>query len=877
MKTLRRYEFSERLAEILGASRRDLRVRVTLMVTEGLAPPGPRGPGAPPATPEYAADLLIGVMAAPQQTDTVEAIRCYRELEPGAGEAPAPGVSIGAPSSRGTPPDNASLPSALGQLRFGAALARLLDQARDARTRTALARELFGVWVSRGFPAAAVQLAAWSQGRRAVVTQRYELTQDNPPPAWLDPARGGVADPGLFHSVFLPVSKLIEIGSLTAHPDDERKSRMIDLDQTITRIADLARNRRHRPAWEKFLAAARKARAWAEKIEARPSRLTEVSAFGSNPGNLRMLAYVPPNLPQSAPLVVVLHGCTQTAASYDFGTGWSTLADRYGFALLLPEQRRTNNPLRCFNWFRPEDYERDGGEPQSVRQMIEWMVASHGIDRSRIYVSGVSAGAAMTSVMLATHPELFAGGAIIAGLPYRCATGLQEGFECIFQGRSRTASEWGDLIRSATPHSGAWPKISVWHGAADSTVKPMNAEEIIKQWTDVHRIAPAPTIQTSIDGHPYRVWQNADGDDVLEAYTITGMAHGVPIDPNGEGGCGTAAPFILDVGISSTHHIARFWGLTQLRPEAGQAPAPLELMTPQRATARPVGAPNDTGDRDGATMAQAGDADAAAHAGTDADRADSASANLQKIIAGALDAAGLLGGRGNESGRRGGMLPIVDLPKILSTSFEAAGLLKPRPGASTSDTSSQGTRAETSGGIDIAAILAASFEAAGLLKSGRDGRAGQESGGLAASGWEGHGWEISSEPPPRAGAGAVLFGHAASGKGAVGKTVLSVTRPFQLGDRPTLSYSRKLSLKAAANPMTAATFRVLVDGIAVDEVANVGMDYDEREWTARHDVDIARFARRTVTVTFEVEAYSNVFVEVSAKAWVADVTIGSAG
>ena len=86
--------------------------------------------------------------------------------------------------------------------------------------------------------------------------------------------------------------------------------------------------------------------------------LAETAAFGDDPGNLRMLSYVPDALPAGAPLVVVLHGCGQTAAEYDRGTGWSTLADRFGFALLLPEQRRANNGNICFDWFQPEDIAR---------------------------------------------------------------------------------------------------------------------------------------------------------------------------------------------------------------------------------------------------------------------------------------------------------------------------------------------------------------------------------------------------------------------------------------------------------------------------------------------------------------------------------------
>src|SRR5512147_596205 len=392
---LRRYEFSERLAEIIGESRRDLRFRVTLMVTAGLVPPGPRGPGSPPATPDYAADLLIGVLAAPQQAHTVEAIRCYRELRPTAiadeGDAAGgPGVVVG-PPSRLPMNDLPELPLLAGRPRFGAVLARLLEHASDAQTRGALARELFGIWLSRGFPVAAVQLAAWSRGRRAILSQRYELPEGARPPAWLDPGRGGAADPGLFHSVFLPVGKLIEIGALTTSRNERTP---LVLGQTISSLANLARHRGNRRPWEKFLSIAAEAEAAAESISGRGRRLVEATNFDSNPGNLRMLTYVPDTLLEPRALVVVLHGCTQTGTSYDYGTGWSTLADRYGFALLLPEQRRSNNPLRCFNWFRAEDNARDSGEALSIRQMVARMIALHGIDPRRVFVTGVSAGGA---------------------------------------------------------------------------------------------------------------------------------------------------------------------------------------------------------------------------------------------------------------------------------------------------------------------------------------------------------------------------------------------------------------------------------------------------------------------------------------------------
>ena len=101
------------------------------------------------------------------------------------------------------------------------------------------------------------------------------------------------------------------------------------------------------------------------------SRLQEVEDFGTNPGALRMLTYLPDNLSPRPALVVVLHGSMQSAANYDRGAGWSTLAERYGFALLMPEQSRRNNLNRSFNWFQRNDTQRGEGEAHSIAQMVE--------------------------------------------------------------------------------------------------------------------------------------------------------------------------------------------------------------------------------------------------------------------------------------------------------------------------------------------------------------------------------------------------------------------------------------------------------------------------------------------------------------------------
>jgi poly(hydroxyalkanoate) depolymerase family esterase len=369
-----------------------------------------------------------------------------------------------------------------------------------------------------------------------------------------------------------------------------------------------------------------------------PSRLREVTGFGSNPGNLRMLTYVPVGLPASSPLVVVLHGCTQNAEGYDHGAGWSTLADRYGFALLFPEQQAANNPKLCFNWFQSGDIHRGRGEPLSIREMIQRMERDHAIDRGRVFVTGLSAGGAMTAVMLATYPEVFAGGAIIAGLPYGAATSVQDAFESMFQGRMRPAREWGDLVRAASPHRGPWPKLSVWHGGADTTVKSVNADEIIKQWTDVHGLPARPTSQDKVDGYPRQVWRDDAGCEVIESFSIASMAHGTPLATGDAANAyGAAGPFLLDVGISSTYHIAKFWGLTAETAERVKA-APVDdgMVWARGAVAFPSPEPQTTNGSGPAQRPEPEDAGGDHGLGT-----GSLPAYVQSVIDKALKAAGL--------------------------------------------------------------------------------------------------------------------------------------------------------------------------------------------------------------------------------------------
>ena len=291
---------------------------------------------------------------------------------------------------------------------------------------------------------------------------------------------------------------------------------------------------------------------------ARAASLTQVTGFGSNPGNLTMYAYRPDNLPGGAPGVVLLHGCTQNANAYFTNSGWRKYADQWRFALIVPEQKSANQPLSCFNWYTEGDITRGQGEALSIKQMVDYAKSAYGLSGSRIFVSGLSAGGAMTSVMLATYPDTFAAGSVVAGIPYRCSPPAATS-TCQYSGVDKTPAQWGDLVRAAYPgYSGPRPRVAIWHGTADTTVVPANATESRDQWTNVLGVSQTPTGTSSLPGGTSL---EVYGSDAVRVYRISGMNHGTPVDPgSGADQCGTAAAYFLDT-ICSAYRDALFFGL----------------------------------------------------------------------------------------------------------------------------------------------------------------------------------------------------------------------------------------------------------------------------------------------------------------------------
>lgn len=219
------------------------------------------------------------------------------------------------------------------------------------------------------------------------------------------------------------------------------------------------------------------------------------------------------------PLVVMLHGCTQSADDFAAGTQMNRLADTHGFLVVYPEQPPGANPSRCWNWFRAEDQVREGGEPALIAGIVQAVAAEHAVDTRRIFVAGLSAGAAMAVILGETHPELFAAVGVHSGLPYRSASDIP----------SALAAMKGRGLATPPPGGRGVPTI-VFHGDRDHTVQQRNGERIVQQATQAHGMQG---LQVRTDtgvvpgGRRYTrtVHADAQGRPGVECWTLHGAGH----------------------------------------------------------------------------------------------------------------------------------------------------------------------------------------------------------------------------------------------------------------------------------------------------------------------------------------------------------------
>lgn len=299
------------------------------------------------------------------------------------------------------------------------------------------------------------------------------------------------------------------------------------------------------------------------------AQLIEINDFGRNPGNLRSYVYLPKDVSSMSnlPLVVALHGCTQDAIELATESGWNELADKYGFIVLYPEQKKVNNATACFNWFSKSDI-RFNGESKSILEMIKYVESYYSIDSSRIFSYGLSAGAAMSTALLAQYPETFKSGAVLAGGPYGIATNALQAYGVMKDGGKSfgTPTEWAKPVKDLHIKTKHYPAIIIVHGQEDKTVNPINARNLINQWIGLHpeiNQDPFPKLETISNSILVEKYSDTLTQEVIvKYYSINNLGHQVPVDPgNEQNQGGKTGTYAKDVDFFSTYYIAKDFGL----------------------------------------------------------------------------------------------------------------------------------------------------------------------------------------------------------------------------------------------------------------------------------------------------------------------------
>jgi poly(hydroxyalkanoate) depolymerase family esterase len=266
------------------------------------------------------------------------------------------------------------------------------------------------------------------------------------------------------------------------------------------------------------------------------------------------------------PLVVVLHGCTMSASDIAALTRMDDLADLKHFIVVYPQQTLAGNPRRCWNWYLPTHQSRGSGEPAIIAGITQTVMADSAhwnIDPTRVYAAGFSAGAAMTVILGATYPDLYAAIGEGSGLEYAAASNLASSQTAMLLGGPDPNSQGQAAFRAMGTHARVVPVI-VFHGTNDNVVYPINGDQVVEQWMATDHLASANAYNASfstpstishgkmpgLQGQAYtvRTWNDRSGREVQEYWTVIGMYHqwsGGTDDPNGPSASDTMYAFFL--------------------------------------------------------------------------------------------------------------------------------------------------------------------------------------------------------------------------------------------------------------------------------------------------------------------------------------------
>ncbi|HEV2778429.1 MAG TPA: PHB depolymerase family esterase [Actinophytocola sp.] len=261
--------------------------------------------------------------------------------------------------------------------------------------------------------------------------------------------------------------------------------------------------------------------------------LVQVTNFGNNPSGLQMHIYVPDRVvTPRAPILVAVHYCTGSGPVFFSGTEFARLADQFGFIVIYPTATRSS---RCFDVYTAQALRRNGGsDPVGIKSMIDWTVANRNGDPNRVYVTGASSGAMMTNVLLGDYPDVFKAGAAFMGVPATCfaTTPPNEwNSDCANGTIIRTAQQWGDAARAMNPgYTGPRPRMQIWHGTADTTLRFPNFGEQLKQWTNVLGVSQTPSFTDTPQSGWTRTRYGGTGVQApVEAIRLENVGHNLPL------------------------------------------------------------------------------------------------------------------------------------------------------------------------------------------------------------------------------------------------------------------------------------------------------------------------------------------------------------
>lgn len=280
------------------------------------------------------------------------------------------------------------------------------------------------------------------------------------------------------------------------------------------------------------------------KARADSSSIWQQYTYNGPAGSRPYFIYTPANyrVGTAVPMIVMLHGCTQTPADFAAGTQMDQLADQKQFIIVYPQQTSTYNQEECWNWFDSADQSRGSGEPAIIAgivQAVEQTTSQWTIDTHRIYAAGLSAGAAMTVILGATYPDIFAAIGVQSGLEYQAATTSTASFTALRQGGPDPAQQGQAAYNAMGSAARVLPTIT-FHGTSDYLVYPINGEQVVRQWMQTNHLASHNTYNASFNsptsttkgqvagGHSYSVytWNDNNGNEVQEYWLVNGMGHG---------------------------------------------------------------------------------------------------------------------------------------------------------------------------------------------------------------------------------------------------------------------------------------------------------------------------------------------------------------